>query len=88
LSNRDILVRILENRSSILVYIQIVWSRENGNHRREITFRGLAVYRIARILGFMSSNDGKQVISVKEFAHSIVSDPPPVSCVGLQVRLF
>jgi len=77
LSNSDILVRILENRSSILIYIQIVWSRENGNHRRELFCRGLAEYCITRILGLMTSDDGKQVISVEELAHSVISDSLP-----------
>lgn len=79
--NRDILIGILENRPPVFVHVQVIWSRENSNHGREITFRGLAKYRITSVLGFMSSDDGKQVISVEELAHSVISDHP-VSRIG------
>ena len=95
LPDSDVLVCVFEHSAAIAVDVQIVWSREDGNHRGEFLCWCLPMHRIPisrassstvvrkkkslkrndspRILGFMSSNDTKQSVALKELARRLVS---------------
>lgn len=90
LANCNVFVGVFEYRSSVLVHIEIVGSREDGYYGWKIAFWGLGVYRVSGILSFMSSNDGEQVVSFQELTDSVVSgvSPPRVNLSRMQKRCF
>jgi hypothetical protein len=47
LADSNALVRIFENSTSVAICIEIIWCRENGDHRREFLCGGLTEHDIA-----------------------------------------
>lgn len=73
LANRDALVRVFENSTSIVICVEVIRCRENGNHRWKFfrwrfTEHRVAIVQLAheswtwcsyapRILGLVSADD-------------------------------
>ena len=68
-----ILVLILDQSAAVVVYVQIVRRAKDGNDRRELLGRGLAVHRISCVLCFMTTKDPQELIALEELARSLVS---------------
>jgi len=49
LPNRDALVRVFEDGTSVTICIEIIWCRENGDHGREFLCWGLTEHDIAMV---------------------------------------
>ena len=49
LPNRNILVRVLEDRTPILIDIEVIGRREDGDDRREVFLGCFSVHRIPKI---------------------------------------
>ena len=68
LTNVHNVVLVLQNRSLVVVNVQIIWSREDGHHAWETGCPGLTVHPIASVLSFVCTNDGKQIVFLQEGA--------------------
>ena len=49
LPNRDALVRVFEDGTSVTICIEIIWCRENSDHGREFLCWGLTEHDIAMV---------------------------------------
>lgn len=72
LPDRNVLIRVLEHRASILVHIEIIWRREDRDDRRKVLLGRLAVHRIPRILRFVPSDYRQQVVPFEELADAVI----------------
>jgi hypothetical protein len=59
-----------QNSALVVVSIQIIRSRKESNNSGESSAFILQVHTIALVLCFMSSNDGKEPVSIEELANS------------------
>lgn len=73
LADSYVLVGVLDDSSAIVIYVQVVWSGEDGDDRWEL-FRGrLFVHGVASILRLVAPYYTKQVGAVEELTRSVVS---------------
>ena len=72
LSNVHDIVLVFQNGGLVVIDIQVVGSREDGDDRREVGFTAL-VHFVSEILSFVSTNDGEKVISSQKGAYSGVT---------------
>ena len=73
LSNRDIFVHILQNRTPVMIEVTVVRSREDRDDRRELLRARLACHLVALLLDFVCSYDAQEVVTLEEVAYCFVS---------------
>ena len=66
LSDVHHVVLVLEHRGLVVVDVQVVGGREDGNQRGETRGLALSVHSVARVLGLVCANDWKKVVLLKE----------------------
>ena len=71
-----ILILVLDQSAAVVVYVQIVRRAEDGDDRRELLSRGLAVHRVSCVLRFMTTKNPQELIALEELARSLVSVDP------------
>ena len=59
-------ILVLEYGRFVVIYIEVVWRAENCHDAGEPSRPGFSVHSVARILRFVRSNDGQQVILLEE----------------------
>jgi hypothetical protein len=47
LPDRDVLVRVFQNRAAIAIHVQVVGGGEDGDDGRKVAFGGLAIHGIS-----------------------------------------
>lgn len=68
LSDVHDIVLVLQDRSLVIVYVEVVRGREDGHHTRKACGPCLAVHSIASILGFVGPDNGEKVVLFEEVA--------------------
>ena len=68
LSDVHDIVLVLQDRSLIVVHVEVVRGGEDGHHTRKACRPCLAVHSIASILSFMGPDDGEKVVLFEEVA--------------------
>lgn len=68
LSNIHNIVLVFQNCRFVVVNIEIVGSGEDGHDAGEAGRSSFSVHSISSVLGFVSSNDGEQVVLLEECA--------------------
>ena len=49
LTDSDVLVRVLDDRTAVVVYVQVVRCRKHCDHRGELLRRRLSVHHVSEI---------------------------------------
>jgi len=73
LPDGDVLVCVFEDRTAIVVCIQVIRGRKNRDHGRELLRRRFPVHGVTRILCFVPPEHAKQVVPVQESTDRLVS---------------
>lgn len=68
LSNVHDIVLVLQNRSLVVIHVEVIRCAEDGHHTRETSRPRLPVHSVTGILGFVGTNDGEQVVLFEEGA--------------------
>lgn len=74
LANVHNIVLILEYCSLVVVDVQIVRRGKDCHHRWEPGSSGLTIHSISLVLGFVSSNDGQEIVPVKELTSRSIAE--------------
>src|SRR4051794_18335597 len=74
LSDIHDIVLVLQDRGLVVVDVEVVRCGEDSHHTGKSRSPSLSVHSISSILGFVSSNDRKQVILLEEVACSRIGE--------------
>ena len=58
----------------VVVDVEVVWRRENGDEGGESGGLALAVHAVARVLGLVRADDGEEVVLLQEVAAGSVTE--------------
>ena len=72
LSDVHDVVLVLQDRSFVVVDVEVIRRREDGHDTRETCCPSLAIHSVSSILRLVSSNDGKEIVLLQEIACSRV----------------
>lgn len=64
LSDCDVLIRVFEYCTTIVIDITVIWSRKNSDDRRKLLRRCLALHVVTMVLSFVTANDAQQVVAL------------------------
>ena len=70
LPNIHDIVFVLEDSGFVIVNVKVVWSGEDSHDAGEASCSSLAVHSISGVLGFMRSDDGKEIVFLQKIAGS------------------
>ena len=73
LPNGDVLVRIFEDRTAVVVGVQVIWGRKYRDDGGEFLRRRFPVHSITRVLCLVPPEYAEQVVPVQESTNRIVS---------------
>ena len=73
LPNGNVLVRVFEDRTAVMVGVQIIRGRKYRDDGREFLRRRFPVHSVARILCFVPPEYAEEVVPVQESANCIIS---------------
>ncbi len=73
LSNVHDIVLVFQNSRLVVVHVQVIRCREDGNNRGKVCFTAL-VHFVAEILRFVGTNDGEEVVSSQKGADGRITE--------------
>ena len=79
----DVLVLVLDYGAAVVIHVQVVRRAKDGDHRRELLRRRLAVHGVPRVLRLVPAEYAQQLVALKELACRLV---PVVRARGRQKR--
>ena len=73
LPDGNVLVCVFEDRTAVVIGVQVVRGRKYGNDRRELLRRCFPVHSVTRVLCFMPPEHSEEIVPIQESANCIVS---------------
>lgn len=73
LPNGDVLVRVFEDRTAVVVGVQVIRGRKYRDDGGEFLGRRFPVHCVTRVLRFVPPEYAEQVIPIQESTNGIVS---------------
>ena len=88
LSNVHHVVLVLQDRRLVVVDVEVVGRREDGDERREPRSLALAVHPVPGVLGFVGADNRQQVVLLKEIAARRVTIEVGAASYGVVAVVF